>query len=233
MNTFKILLLYICCSCLIPITNGQVNKQETKGFTSLSSDYFYENGVRYLMDHSPLSVFSDYKKLFPEISLKEVTYASIGYGPLLQDKNYVVVWKLVNDSLYLSDISFLVGAEKEWANNLDRDLAYDRLSVMVKSDFDTLSNISQIAPVSYKGVILASWVTDTLYVKPVRPTYTKDMLNEEEAGPAWLAVPYERLIFKDGVLVSRTRLNGKKISAAPQRLKLNSAEPNPGNPFKK
>lgn len=197
-------IVFSSCLFLASALSGQKLPKNT--FAALSSDRLYENGVLYLMTRSPLTPFPEYKKVFPEVPLCEISYASVGYGPLIQDKNYVAEWKLVNDTLYLSDVTFLV----EGWEQLDRKEAYARIATLVHGQFDRLNSASDVAPVSTEGVIYASWFTDTLYVKKARLATPLELSSEETSGPAWLSAPHERLVFRNGILVNRDLISKKR-----------------------
>ena len=85
-------------------------------FASRNNDYFFWKGKKFLIDRSPIWSFPAYKDLYNDFQKKndQITvgeHLAYGYAPVVQDKNYCIDWKLVNDSLFVGKIFI---RESEW-----------------------------------------------------------------------------------------------------------------------
>lgn len=173
---------------------------EQYDFSDGTLDILNMDGIKYSMEQSPLNVFKGYIKLYPEIPMViEETMPGSRYT----DKNYAIDWILVDNLLYLSDIHFRsyllkdsVYIIKYFSNNNEKFARMERLTQRKFEKYKYLKEFTYI-PNPY-GVLEASWVTDTIYIKkPYRH-------NESYEG--WKATPSYRLVFNKGKLMSMSEV---------------------------
>lgn len=211
------------------LTLSVVAQHASTEFFRVTTDILYWNRNEFLMSSSPLSSFSKYKTLYPEVPCAEIS--SIYGTPLgnLLEKNYIAIWKLVDGYLYLG-YPWLYTVKSREGNDLLRsdsvpacwkpimhieDLRiFEPLEQLVGErfshhrviwPFEKYMQLSYVAnsilPRSPYGVIPATWVSGIFYIKKCR-----DRLHE--SIDRWNRSPYYRLIFEQGILVSVTVVNG-------------------------
>lgn len=187
-------------------------------FASRTNDYFFWKGKKFLIDRSPIWSFSAYKDLYNDFQKKnsQITigeHLAYGYAPVVQDKNYCIDWKLVNDSLFVGKILFENPNKDE--SPLSSEEKYARFENLVNDKFLQNSAAETEGRESPRGVIAASWVTDTLYIREALPTPAQNAIfscSDDkwcEIEKQWDQSPLIELIFKDGVLVSSRQIEGK------------------------
>lgn len=187
-------------------------------FASRTNDYFFWKGKKFLIDRSPIWSFPAYKDLYNDFQKKndKITvreHLAYGYAPVVQDKNYCIDWKLVNDSLFVGKILFENPNEDE--SPLSSEEKYARFENLVNDKFLHNSAAETEGRESPHGVISASWVNDTLYVREALPTPAQNTIfscSDDkwcEIEKQWDQSPLIELIFKDGVLVSSRQIEGK------------------------
>lgn len=132
---------------------------------------------------------------------------------MVQDKNYCIDWKLVNDTLFVGKILF----ENQNGNeaSLSANEKYVRFENLVNNEFYHNPAAESAGRESPHEVIAASWVTDTLYVREALPTPVHNIIfscSDDkwcEIEKQWDQSPLIELIFKKGVLVSSRQIKGK------------------------
>ena len=178
-KTFIILTLLL--SNYIP---AQQVKVYYGGFFSVTTDVILWEGEEYMCSESPLSEFKDYKTIFGNISSltsEKHDFAS----PFDLDKNYRAKWIIKDGYLYLYDIEILDGSEKF----IKKQSMIEKLT---KRTFEKDSNVFHEYP---EGVLLASWFSDTLYIK------RKPRPGESYCDCIYRCEEFPRLHFESGRLV--------------------------------
>lgn len=178
-----------------------------------TNDVLYVDSVVYMMDQSPLSIFSEYKKILFDGSVTDsyklkdrATCARIG----LKDKEYSAQWVIVDSVLYLSDVSFLYAVGKKMViprmvkDKMDFQLIdcvigdkyYKMLETLTGTGFmqKKLLVYSNV-PVSRFGLMPAVWVNGVFHIKRVIDPLLETL---EE----WEKVPYKQLTFQAGRLIT-------------------------------
>lgn len=187
-------------------------------FASRTNDYFFWKGKKFLIDRSPIWSFAAYKDLFNDFQKKndQITvgeHLAYGYASVVQDKNYCIDWKLVNDSLFVGKILFENPNGDE--SPLSSEEKYARFENLVNTKFLHNSAAETEGRECPRGVIAASWANDTLYVREALPTPAQNTIfscSDDkwcEIEKQWDQSPLIELIFKDGVLVSSRQIEGK------------------------
>lgn len=168
-----------------------------------TSDLLYINdSVVYLMNKSPLRVFSGYLDLYD--SYKEVTPVEIRievFGaqiPPKKNKKYQVIWNIKDNILYITDIRFYSISLADYDLVFPDNEQYRALEKLTKVNFDKtippLSNYPSLQ-INKIGMMPATWLNDTILVKRARKSF--------EDIDKWFETPCEKLIFKNGKLISR------------------------------
>lgn len=160
--------------------------------------YYPNNEINYLINKSPLSYFSGYKSVYQE----ENTVVIVD-NPLFEkfgvqggnEKDYSAVWLIMANNLYLCDIFQKIG-------NKEKNELYSLMENFLKMKFDINNIPTPNIPTGVHGLIKASWFTDTLYVK-------KSNRDESLNYRQWQEMPYIRLIFKKGEIISSDTIHNK------------------------
>lgn len=218
-KSLYMLLISLFLSNHISVIMAQEEETEAMELTAANfdlvaatNDVVYIDSVVHMMDQSPLSPFSEYKKILFDGSVTETyklkdrgTCARIG----LKDKEYSAEWVVVDSVLYLSDISFLyaVGKKKvipkmingkltvELIDCVISDKNYKMLEVLTDTKFiRKMLLVYSNVPVSRFGLMPAVWVNGVINIKRVI-----DPL--QETLEEWEKVPYRQLTFESGRLI--------------------------------
>lgn len=194
-------LISVFVFCLTGISSAQVKSPkksrsviELTLFTGMTSDMFYWDGVRCLMSLSPLYFFEGFKDIYPDVPCYEIQ-ADFGEMPY-EDKNYGAVWGVIDKMLYLCEVEFRYSflSEKEINKLFPDNEQYKKLEKLIGARFRKLTTYKNAQiPISPYGVIPATWVNGTFYIKRIR---------EYETVRQWDALPCKRLVFKQGKLIS-------------------------------
>ncbi|MDD4822060.1 MAG: hypothetical protein PHI48_05830 [Bacteroidales bacterium] len=193
--------------------NNEPLTAATFDLVAATNDVIYLDSVAHMMDQSPLSCFSEYKKILfdgtvidTDKLIQRATCARIG----LKDKEYSAQWVIVDSLLYLSDVSFLYAIGKKMVipmmvkdkmvfqeiDGVIGDKYYKMLETLTESRFmqKKLLVYSNV-PVSRFGLMPAGWFNGVLNIKRVIDPL-KETLEE------WEKVPYRQLTFKTGRLIA-------------------------------
>ena len=122
-----------------------------------TNDRLFWNGEEYRIDHSPLGVFGDYKKLFGDRSGK--MDGAKGDSVFIDDRqgeNCHAEWVIVGDSLYLAEVVF-DGATGE-------PVDYTKLEQLTGVSFRLVSAQEQES-LKTDRIMPARWVSGPFYVK--------------------------------------------------------------------
>ena len=186
------LLIWQPCCKAEQISKEQKTEQETlqgsqkikifsSDFFGLTIDVILWEGIEYMCSGSPLSQFEDYTTVFGALTADRYTSDS----PVDLDKNYIAKWIIKDSYLYLYDVEILDGADKfpEKRENLK------------KLTNRTFQKDLILFPEYPQGVMLASWFSDTLYLK------RKPKPGESYCDCMYRCESFKKLVFKDGVLI--------------------------------
>ncbi len=196
---------------------------------SKTTDILYINDtVVYLMDKSPLEVFSGYKDLYALSNLPQT--ADLPWMPfgvrVNRPATYNVIWCLRDSMLYLSDIDISNASFCEYKSFFPNNEQYTLMEKLTKMKFDKKYPLPYSSrPLTYHntiGMMPATWCNDTILIKISRgqylggrgeplPIYCPDINDTIRIKrPArsmeidkWIKIPSEELVFKNGKLISR------------------------------
>ena len=154
------------------------------------------NDTIFMCGQSPLSSFSKYRKIFPNIPFIEV-YILL---PKFQDKNYTAYWTIVNDRLYLYDIDFY--SRQSYLDKRKGSKIFDRVYPKRFRAIEKLTgkNFQQDTSLD-KEVIFADWFNGTMYLKRYQDNH------KSSADCDYLCEPYHKIIFQNGEIVSIEKTN--------------------------
>ncbi len=167
-----------------------------------TSDLLYLNdSISYLMNQSPLRVFSKYKNLYD--SYKEITFVRLKHElgseiPPSDHTTYQVIWYLKDSVLYLSDIKFYSLRICDYKSVFPNNEQYKLMEKLTKVKIDKTKRPLSSDPFRHTntiGMIPANWFNDTLLIKRARDSF-------EDIEKWLLSTPLEELVFKNGKLIS-------------------------------
>ena len=167
-----------------------------------SSDELFWNGVRYFIWNTPLATVRnhhDYIVLFSNLPRRKIreSFETPNYPPFF-DKNYTVIWKLADSTLYIGDLHFFTLRNPKKDLPLffitDENEPYRRMERFTGGRFIRDTEISSIEPVSPFGVMPATWFSGYIIVREY-PDLEKIRYEK------WLHAPTRKLIFRQGRLV--------------------------------
>ena len=170
---------------------------ESYQFFDGSSDILIFDGEKYLLEKTPLDVFPEYDKIYPELPYVLIEILP-GYGSM--DKNYEVEWILTDSMLYLSNITFEYclgldpGNAKEIYPNNEHFVRMEKLTQRKFEKYNYLKGFIYIP--NPHGVIKADWVTGIIHMKKPQ--------GKNESYKSWAVAPSYRLVFKKGKLISKS-----------------------------
>ena len=164
-----------------------------------TSDALSIEGVLHCIDRTPLDCFEGYADLFSDLDspgdMEVLGHMKNIPGPVKsRDKNYEAIWKIVNDTLYLSDIQFSVLTEAPFLK-FPHDEQYKTIENLTGIPFRFDVELSKIAPVSPSGVLPARWFSGTILV--VKNPWNGMKSGNGQAGTTKVL----RLTFEKGKLV--------------------------------
>ncbi len=194
MKHFITALVGLLCACNLSF--AQIQDEDRIGWVP---DQLYWNGADYLVDHSFLSFFSNYKKLYPDIETWEVFSVSLGMSGSYDGQNYTPIWLLQDSILYLRDITFLQ-SKSFIEEKLPQKEQYKRMEKLTGQKFrkEAVLKTIQEPKESPLGSLKANWVNGVYLVKKAR--------KEDESIDLWKRLTYQKLTFKDGKVISIERL---------------------------
>lgn len=128
------------------------NQYVEKYHWGTTMDELFMDDRRYICSGSPLTVLSHYENIYPDVPPCEITYEH----PLINDKNYEVKWTIINDVLYLYDITIecLDKGNPVYKNR------FKAMEDFLQKKFQPLPH-----PQSDKKGIAATWYNEILYTK--------------------------------------------------------------------
>lgn len=196
---------------------------------SKTTDIVYINDtVIYLMDKSPLEVFSGYKDLYASFNLPQPpSLPWMPYGARVNlPAAYHVMWCLRDSMLYLSDIVIQNAGICDYKSFFPNNEQYPLMEELTKVKFDKKYPLPHNScPWIYHntiGMMPATWYNDTILIKisttqylggqgRLRPYYCPDLNDtiwyKRPAPPIkldkWEKIPSEELVFKSGKLIFR------------------------------
>ena len=167
------------CLFFLLLTSFVSAQENTKIITSFwgrtSDELLWEYACyTYMCSVSPLSVFDNYKTIFPKIMNSEFVYES---QPRMNDKNYFAKWRIDKDLLYLYDIRF----HDEEATFILKDtmiVAFDpdpKINEIYKKEFANrfktmekfLNRKFELVPSINQKAIFADWYSGILYIQKI------------------------------------------------------------------
>ena len=166
-----------------------------------TSDALYIEGTPYYMERTPLDHFEGYADLFSELDSPEdvevlgrMKDTSIPIKH--KDKNYEAIWKIVNDTLYLSDIRFssLEGQHTDAFLKFPHDEQYKAIEHLTGIPFRFDAELSKVAPRSPSGVLPARWFSGTIRI-------IKSLRNPKSGNGKAASPKIRRLTFEKGKLI--------------------------------
>ena len=163
------------------------NQYIYQGYFSNCNDKILWHDTTFFIDESPLSFFKNYKEIYPNEPVVFVTYAI----PISDEKNYVPKWVIVNDMLYLYNISFISGNHEFNNEYLIRFQPIEKL---------TGKKFQQTPYVNVK-VIFADWFSGVMYLK----RYPEKI--EEYWESDYNCEPFYKLLLENGKIVSKEKTN--------------------------
>ncbi|MDR2917391.1 MAG: hypothetical protein LBV74_21565 [Tannerella sp.] len=167
-----------------------------RAFNAGSNDWLYWEGKRYNCSESPLNAFIGYDSLYaPWFILCENS------GLVRHEKNYMTVWEIKDNCLYLCDIIISCNDNthpsiEDCIKGFSRKLTFNDAFLIKMIPIEELTNRKfQIEfpvgiykyPLGSGYVIPADWFDGAIDIKEESPYYF---------------APYQRLTFKSGKLVS-------------------------------
>ena len=172
-------------------------------------DLLYIDGGRYLISRSPIAVLNGYKDIFKGLEDRysvgrKMLFATPEMGPGVEDKNYLIGWKIADGALYQNDISFpmILGYEREEIKRLfPAHEQYRALEKLTGMKFTRESRAAQVPPAAPFGVIRAAWVNGVFLIKkyPDREEWP-DVKKWDEAHAVY------RITIRNGKIVSKTEI---------------------------
>jgi|GEM_PF-2779580 hypothetical protein len=164
-------------------------------------DLLYLNdSITYLMNKSPLEIFSGYKNLYDSYQEIVMVELKMEFGTEIHpfdNASYQVIWCLRDSILYLSDIKFYSINIHDYKSIFPNNEQYKLMEKLTKVDFDTTKPPLSSDPFRHRntiGMMAARWLNDTLLIKKSRESF--------EDIDKWIETPCEELIFKNGKLIS-------------------------------
>ena len=196
---------------------------------SKTTDIVYINDtVIYLMNKSPLEVFSGYKDLYASFNLPQPPNLPwMPYGARVNlHAAYHVTWFIRDCMLYLGDIEIQNAGICDYKSFFPNNEQYPLMEELTNVKFDKKYPLpSNSRPWPYHnptGMMPATWFNDTILIKisttqylggqgRLRPVYCSDFNDtiwfKLPASPIkldkWKKIPSEELVFKNGRLISR------------------------------
>ena len=158
------------------------------GFTSSCNDKILWNDTTFFIEESPLSFFENYKKIYPNVPMCLAEY-HLPY--LMDEKNYVPKWVIVNDMLFLYDIRFLEGNHEFNREYLIRFKPIEKL---------TGKTFQQTPYINVKA-IFADWFSGALYLK----RYPEK--NEKYWDRDYKCEPFYKIVLESGKIISKEKTN--------------------------
>jgi hypothetical protein len=169
-----------------------------KGFKGNTNDFVFYYGLKNMCNESPASSLKGYNELYGKgLACKRDIML-----PIKDDKKYEFVWLIHNFELYLCDVNFFCLQDTAKNNDLGKFDAVEKLTDQKMIDLpnsidDVFLNERVRSYISERGVIAATWFSDTLYIKMYK------LPDEGYYGSKEEKMPFERIVFKNGKISSR------------------------------
>lgn len=173
-------------------------------FQSRTNDRLYMDSTSYLLDASPLAFFAGYEDIFRPDTIRPVALPIPGIEGF-SDKFYSAQWVLWGDSLYLYAVGYDRQVEMASAPRKLERLVEELAGRKFVRDARTENLPSGSAS---GGVIAASWFSKSLYAKaPRKNVPAPKSFFDVPSGENWNLLPFWKLTFEHGKLVSKERLD--------------------------
>lgn len=174
-----------------------------------TSDELEWDGLRYNMSETPLTAFPKYKRgIFRQVpgDLSH-SWRTRARFPVVQDKHYSVVWKLVDSMLYVADLDFYTLRDPEndlglfWV--VDTDDRFRTLEKLTGERFEKNGAAASAESYGPFGRLPATWFSGGIYIKESLDKRTP----KADYGP-WRTYPVRKLTFENGRLVRVEDVDG-------------------------
>ena len=137
----------------------------------------------HMLSVSPLSFYKNYKDIYAST----VYIDDFSFLPIVSDKNYSAKWVVLDDKLYLYDITF---AAKEVKDGIIGDSSLKVVEKLTGQKFRKIPSFD-------KKVLFAAWYSGTLYLKRYW-----DQNERIELGCKFNCEPMTKISFKNGKITS-------------------------------
>lgn len=200
----KSILTHIGCLFCLILHAGSTGVYDGRMTTS---DELYWKGRHYYMNASPITCFSGFDSLYPQIPNPRGGLYAFYTEPLAYDKNYSVIWKIHDDLLYVSNLDFFTVSVYQCKDYFkpDENYGFTAIEKLTGKHFEPNNPAASVKPSSPYGVIPATWFSGKLYIKPY-PDW--DFTSFEE----WLKMPVYELSFSSGRLTGVKELKGEMLT---------------------
>lgn len=214
----KRILTIILFISTVMFTYGQ-NKdaQDVKFFRRgdfFSADNLYIDSNRYLLDSTLMRSVDKYDSIFP--FLDKCYVESTLYPFRYHDKPYSITWMLIDDKIYVADISYY-GSKS--LNSTKQD-GYDVLTKLSGGKVEKINpkqTIKDAPGIGQLGLIPATWVDGVFFAKQMPSndvnvidsfaSYGDNPKKKNVAYYSWLLTePWTILTFKNGQLINTSEI---------------------------
>ncbi|MGL6179606.1 MAG: hypothetical protein ACRC13_10460 [Tannerellaceae bacterium] len=159
-------------------------------------DYIYYENDKYLLDKSFLSSFENYKQLYPDLQVKEIQSDDSRMG-MLQGQFFSPIWLIESSQLYMIGLSFFQDYDTGIPRKRFRVIEELTGEKFEKKNLETL--VKEITNGNgADGVLHASWVTGTFYMKKVR--------KPGQSYKNWEKEPILKLTIKGGKVIKAEKI---------------------------
>ena len=173
-----------------------------------TSDELEWNGLRYNMSETPLAAFPKYKDIFRQVPAdRSHSWRTCTRFPVVQDKHYSVVWKLVDSTLYIDDLDFYTLRDPE--NDLglfwpvDTDDRFRTLEKLTGERFEKNDAAASAESSGPFGRLPATWFSGEIYIKK-----RLDKRTPKADYGLWRTYPVRKLTFEKGRLLRVEDVDG-------------------------
>lgn len=174
-----------------------------------TSDEIYIDGERYYISKSPLIFFSGYKNVFEGLNerqrgisrlIESIPEMGSLDAPWVEDKNYTILWKVVDGRLYINDVFFyIINSPDELSILFPDNEQYAAIEKLTERKFTKDDEVVNVKPEAPYGVIAATWVNGSFLIKKGLETM-QSYEDWEENSKVY------KLIIKDGKILSKSQI---------------------------
>lgn len=189
--------------CIISVCKSQSKIKANRdsivyeAFEGDTNDRLYWDNKKYSCSESPLSVFNGYESLYPSL----FTICFNTYMNIRDDKQYVAIWIIIDDYLYLCDIEPAC-----------EDIIYIPIEDYCKAfqknlTFNDIFRIKMIPVEELTGRKFQKKFSTGIYTYPMETGYVipanwfNGIIDIKVSSSNYFA-PYQRLVFKAGKVIS-------------------------------